>query len=62
MHSFSIKAAIDSNCVVGTTFLHVYAKCSSIKYASKIFDSMLEKNDCGYMDFSDGWICAKWVS
>ncbi|KAK7348478.1 hypothetical protein VNO80_23036 [Phaseolus coccineus] len=44
---FSIKAAIDSNCFVGTALLHVYAKCSSIKYASQIFDSMPEKNECG---------------
>ncbi|XP_020966675.1 pentatricopeptide repeat-containing protein At5g04780 isoform X3 [Arachis ipaensis] len=40
LHAFSIKAAVDSNCFVGTALVDVYAKCSSIEDASRVFESM----------------------
>ncbi|XP_027935156.1 pentatricopeptide repeat-containing protein At5g04780, mitochondrial [Vigna unguiculata] len=56
LHAFSIKAAIDSNCFVGTALLHVYAKCSSIKYASQIFDSMPERNAVTWSSMMAGYV------
>ncbi|XP_020213429.1 pentatricopeptide repeat-containing protein At5g04780, mitochondrial [Cajanus cajan] len=56
LHAFSIKAAMDSNCFVGTGLLHVYAKCSSIKDASQIFESMPEKNAVTWSSMMAGFV------
>ncbi|CAJ2630809.1 unnamed protein product [Trifolium pratense] len=56
LHAFSIKVSVDSNCFVGTALLHVYAKCSSIKDASKIFESMPETNAVTWSSMLAGYV------
>ncbi|KAL2324047.1 hypothetical protein Fmac_023105 [Flemingia macrophylla] len=56
LHAFSIKGATDSNCFVGTALLHVYAKCSSIKDASQMFESMPEKNAVTWSSMMAGYV------
>ncbi|KAK7280527.1 hypothetical protein RJT34_25591 [Clitoria ternatea] len=56
LHALSIKAAIDSNCFVGTALLHVYAKCSSIEDASEVFESMPEKNAVTWSSMIAGYV------
>lgn len=56
LHAFSIKAKIDSNCFVGTALLDVYAKCSSIKDATQIFESMPEKNAVTWSSMVAGYV------
>jgi pentatricopeptide repeat protein len=56
LHAFSIKVSVDSNCFVGTALLHVYVKCSSIKDASKIFESMPETNAVTWSSMLAGYV------
>ncbi|XP_057426960.1 pentatricopeptide repeat-containing protein At5g04780, mitochondrial [Lotus japonicus] len=56
LHAFSIKASVDSNCFVGTSLLHVYAKCSSMKDAGRIFQSMPETNAVTWSSMMAGYV------
>jgi pentatricopeptide repeat protein len=56
LHAFSIKVSVDSNCFVGTALLHVYVKCSSIKDASKMFESMPETNAVTWSSMLAGYV------
>ncbi|XP_052110647.1 pentatricopeptide repeat-containing protein At5g04780, mitochondrial [Arachis duranensis] len=56
LHAFSIKAAIDSNCFVGTALVDVYAKCSSIEDASRVFESMPETNAVTWSSMLAGYV------
>ncbi|KAE9589446.1 hypothetical protein Lal_00000411 [Lupinus albus] len=56
LHAFSIKAKVDSNCFVGTALLDVYAKCSSIKDASKIFEIMPERSAVTWSSMVAGYV------
>ncbi|XP_061363964.1 pentatricopeptide repeat-containing protein At5g04780, mitochondrial [Gastrolobium bilobum] len=56
LHAFSIKASIDSNCFVGTALLDIYAKCSSIKDAIRIFESMPEKSAVTWSSMVAGFV------
>ncbi|KAK7390838.1 hypothetical protein VNO78_18962 [Psophocarpus tetragonolobus] len=56
LHALSIKAAIHSNCFVGTALLHVYANCSLTKYASQIFESMPEKSIVTWSSMMAGYV------
>ena len=56
LHAFSIKASVDSNCFVGTALLDVYAKCSSMKDASRVFESMPETNAVTWSSMLAGYV------
>ncbi|KAI3912768.1 hypothetical protein MKX01_032904 [Papaver californicum] len=44
LQAFALKTAMDSNVFVGTALLDVYAKCSMIKDALKVFHCMPDKS------------------
>lgn len=56
LHAFSIKASMDSNCFVGTALLNVYAKCSSMEDASRIFESMPETSAVTWSSMLAGYV------
>ncbi|XP_062175326.1 pentatricopeptide repeat-containing protein At5g04780, mitochondrial-like [Alnus glutinosa] len=56
LHSFAIKAAMESNVFVGTALLDVYAKCSLIKDASWVFECMPERSDVTWSSMVAGYV------
>ncbi|CAK8574138.1 unnamed protein product [Lathyrus sativus] len=56
LHAFSIKVSVDSNCFVGTALLHVYGRCSLVKDAGKIFESMPETNAVTWSSMLAGYV------
>ncbi|GER28908.1 pentatricopeptide repeat (PPR) superfamily protein [Striga asiatica] len=45
LHAFAVKSSMESNAYVGTALLDVYAKCSLVSDAFRVFESMKEKSD-----------------
>ncbi|KAK9283405.1 hypothetical protein L1049_011647 [Liquidambar formosana] len=56
LHAFALKTAMDSNVFVGTALLDVYAKCSSIKDASQVFEGMPERSDVSWSSMVAGYV------
>ncbi|KAF7811538.1 pentatricopeptide repeat-containing protein [Senna tora] len=56
LHAFAIKTSIDSNVFVGTALIDVYAKCSSIKDASQVFESMPERSPVTWSSMVAGYV------
>ncbi|KAH7835994.1 hypothetical protein Vadar_031825 [Vaccinium darrowii] len=44
LHAESIKSGVESNVVVGTSLVNMYAKCGDILCSRKVFDEMPERN------------------
>lgn len=55
LHGFSIKSAMDSNVFVGTALLDVYSKCSLLKDAIRVFDSMPTRNEVTWSSMVAGY-------
>ncbi|KAJ7974874.1 Pentatricopeptide repeat-containing protein [Quillaja saponaria] len=56
LHAFAIKAALDLNVFVGTALIDVYAKCTLIKAASRVFDCMLERSAVTWSSMVAGYV------
>ncbi|XP_054785483.1 pentatricopeptide repeat-containing protein At5g04780, mitochondrial isoform X1 [Prosopis cineraria] len=56
LHAFAIKASIDSNVFVGTALIDVYAKCSSIKDANQVFQSMPKRSPVTWSSMVAGYV------
>ncbi|KAI4347787.1 hypothetical protein L6164_008569 [Bauhinia variegata] len=56
LHAFAIKASILSNVFVGTALLDVYAKCSSIEDARRVFESMPERSAVTWSSMLAGYV------
>lgn len=56
LHAFVLKTALDSNVYVGTALLDVYAKCSSIHDACRVFDMMPERSAVTWSSMVAGYV------
>ncbi|KAL9422444.1 hypothetical protein AB3S75_034672 [Citrus x aurantiifolia] len=56
LHVFALKAAMDWNVFVGTALLDVYAKCGLITDASRVFESMPERNEVTWSSMVAGFV------
>ncbi|KAJ8754527.1 hypothetical protein K2173_005688 [Erythroxylum novogranatense] len=56
LHAFAIKASMDTNVFMGTALLDVYAKCSLIQDASRVFEDMPERNPVMWSSMVSGYV------
>jgi pentatricopeptide repeat protein len=55
MHAFSIRSQLESDVVVESALVDMYSKCGRIDYASKVFNSMSQKNEFSWNSMISGY-------
>lgn len=55
MHAFGIRSQLESDVVVESALLDMYSKCGRIDYASKVFNSMSQKNEFSWNSMISGY-------
>jgi len=58
LHAESVKSGVDSDVVVATSVLGVYAKCKDIVDARKVFDFMPQRNVVSWNAMISGYLAA----
>ncbi|KAI3470626.1 hypothetical protein Pfo_027289 [Paulownia fortunei] len=56
LHTFAVKASMESNAFVGTALLDVYAKCHFVEDAFRVFEYMPEKSDVTWSSMMAGFV------
>uniref|UniRef100_A0ACD5W0W0 Uncharacterized protein n=1 Tax=Avena sativa TaxID=4498 RepID=A0ACD5W0W0_AVESA len=55
MHAFGIRSQLESDVVVESALVDMYSKCGRIDYASKVFNSMSQKNEFSWNSMISGY-------
>eukprot|EP01018_Ginkgo_biloba_P029405 Gb_03473 [translate_table: standard] len=55
IHGYTIKSGLESNELVGTALIDMYAKCGSLEIARHYFDKMLNRNVVSWSAMIDGY-------
>lgn len=55
MHAFGIKSHLESDVVVESALVDMYSKCGRVDYASKVFNSMTQRNEFSWNSMISGY-------
>ncbi|KAF8696765.1 hypothetical protein HU200_036398 [Digitaria exilis] len=55
IHAFGIKSHLESDVVVESALVDMYSKCGRVDYASKVFNSMTQRNEFSWNSMISGY-------
>ncbi|CAL9088462.1 unnamed protein product [Musa acuminata var. zebrina] len=55
IHAFGIRSHLETDVVVGSALVDMYAKCGRIDYASRVFESMNSRNEFSWNSMISGY-------